>query len=208
MVKQPSDTARFRNEIRKAVRPLMTSWGFDNPPKGTPDWWGAPRINNWIRERDGYTDQIFFTWDRYGRPKFALDLRTDQLERMLRPDQSPTTAKGHIVDVILLDRRPWLFGGLLRFEWTSGRRSLRREIRHLERRLRDANHFLLTGEIRSRLILRKGAVGDGVLTPVFWMQQGEERELALQHQEELRRRLAEKRRFRASGSKRPTSPES
>lgn len=198
-MKKLTGTERFRSEIRKAVRPLMQSWGFDNPPKGEPDWWGAPRINNWVRKRDGHTDQIFFEWDRFGRPRFVLVLRTDQLERMLRSDQSADTARGHVEDVLLLDRRPRLFGGLLRFPWTSGRRPLQREIEHLEMRLRDANHFLLTGEIQSHLIFREGAFGDAPLRPVFWMQHGEAAERALRRQEELRTGMTERRRARAEG---------
>jgi hypothetical protein len=192
---------RLAAEMRKSIRPMMKAWGFDQPPKGSPDWFGSSRLNTWVRERDGFTDEIYFLWDKYGDARYAMGMITDQVERMLAPGQTIATAAGPIHDIDILDRRLRLFGGLidLKFEWSSGRRFLRDEIAHAIGRLKEANHFLLTGEA-SPYIFRRGALGrpgSGPLQPVYWYRQGETGERNRQLAEEQRAKREARRKARA-----------
>ena len=204
VVKDVSYRVRLASEMRKSIRPLMKSWGFDNPPKGSPDWFLSTRLNSWVRERDGYTDEIGFTWDRYGGSRYAIEIMTSQVERMLAPGQSVAHGRFHKIDV--LDRRLYLLGGLIdiRFEWSSGRRFLRDQIAHAIERLHEANHYLLTGEA-SRHIFRRGCYGfpDDPPEPVFWWREGETGRANI----ELARSRAERRaKFRRSNGASARSP--
>ena len=128
---------------------------------------------------------------------------------MLRRDQRQSTAHGTVRSVSVLDRRLYLFGGLIDipFESSSGRRFLRDEIDHAIRRLREANHYLLTGEA-SRHIRVRGSYGGpdvGPLKPVFWWREGEVGEINRRLSEERRLKALSKRQARKSSGEEPKS---
>jgi len=67
--------------IKKEVRPFMVDLGF-TPDRRPFEERGRSKIGNYVRERDGYTDELLVWWLSYGRPLFMLEFWTDQVERM------------------------------------------------------------------------------------------------------------------------------
>jgi hypothetical protein len=186
--KPPSKRVRLAAAVREVIGPVLREWGFENPPKGSPDWFNASRPNTWVRQRDGFTDEIYFRWDKNGYATFAMSMLTTQVERLMPGATVPLITRFYDIEIAA-----WYIPGLGTLgygAWIGYGRSIRHSVRLALKRLKQANRYLLTGKrsinvqpLRWDPERRQKEGRDG---PVFWWREGEEGEAYLRLAEEQR----------------------
>jgi hypothetical protein len=133
--------------LRETVNPVLKSWGFANPPKDTPERLPTTRLQAWRRVREGFRDEIYFSWAQRD-PKFWIEVKTDQAGRMAGAVHRGLVV--HRLSFDLVSMRPlW---GLIDIPITSfGDRLYRPDSVSLAlRRLRNFNHYLVSGDVLER----------------------------------------------------------
>jgi hypothetical protein len=151
-------------ELRRAIAPVLESWGFANPPKGNPGWFPTTRRDAWVRIRDGHTEEIYVVWGR-NEPRFRIHIRTDRAVRMRAPAvQGPMP---RVDDIELLswrfrtlwgriDARSTVFACFHDFVGFADEYTLpylRYPVSRALRRLEEGNRYLLTGDLTKHILL-------------------------------------------------------
>src|SRR5215471_5096837 len=83
----PMSKAEKREELARRVRenliPTLEQLGFESTRKSMSERSDDPvRGHFFKRRRDRYEDEVWIHWDKYGRPRFILEFKTTQMERM------------------------------------------------------------------------------------------------------------------------------
>lgn len=130
--------------VKRELRPLMRELGF-TPDKRPFEARPRYKIGNYLRESEGYTDEVFIHWMSYGRSLFMIEFWTDRPGRMqaalLRPRSRP-----HPNDMArIYPRRYSRFRPCVGEPW-YGRKSVEETMRIAKLRLPELDSFLRTGE--------------------------------------------------------------
>jgi hypothetical protein len=85
-----------REELAKGVRenliPTLEQLGFESTRKDISEHSDDPMLGHFFRRtRNGYEDEIWIHWDKYGRPRFILEFKTTQEERMSSGNKKAAT---------------------------------------------------------------------------------------------------------------------
>jgi hypothetical protein len=175
--KKKTKRRRLSESIRKFTDPILREYGFENPPVGHPYDWGVSRRNVWIRIRGDYRDEIYFTWDKYGRALIALSFLTSQVERMRPPDVTGPTPRLNDGNVLPNKWLIHLFVPGFDFSWFGYFSSVESTVRLAKMRLADLNSYLLTGLPKDHIDVESNRRGrpspdddPTVSIPVFWHQ--------------------------------------
>jgi hypothetical protein len=152
---------------------LLYELGFRNPRRRDPDRWSGTRLDIFLRWRGVDYDEIRIYWWTVNRPRFRIDLMASTYER--DAEGCPTefrwvTQAGANSWVLKRAGRPWMMGDF--GPWSSPRATAEMAAR----RLREANDFLLTGEMGPHIAGRRIRLGPGLdppEIPLWWRRFGD-----------------------------------
>lgn len=151
-----SKRVRMGEAMRGTCRPLMHELGFRNPRRSDPERWGGSRLDVFLRWRGVDYDEVHIDWWRFNRPRFRIRLMTSAYERdeAGSPTQYRWVTKGAVYPRVVI-RNGELKSAREFGPWSSPRRTA--EIAVL--RLREANHFFLTGELSPHITSHRTRLG-------------------------------------------------
>jgi hypothetical protein len=125
--------------IRRECGPVLFGMGFRNPRRNDPGRWHTARRDTYLRWRGTNYDQIHLQWDKYNRPKFFLKFMTSSVEH------PPSDGLAALRAVRFGNLRSWrgpILGG-----WFGPWRTLDGVVRLVNRRISEADHYMLTGVV-------------------------------------------------------------
>jgi hypothetical protein len=134
----------LKSAVKRELRPLMRDLGF-SPDKRPFENRLRYSIGGYVREREGWTDEIFIIWSTYGRPSFMIEFWTDRPGRMQVAITDPGPLPHPNDTARIYPRRYGRFRPCVGEPW-YGRQSVEEAMRVAKLRLAELDSFLQTGE--------------------------------------------------------------
>lgn len=133
--------------VRERLVPVLEGIGFDSTRKHVSRRSDTPERGHFFaRNRGSFLDEIWIHWDKFGKPRFIIEFKTTQTERMVpigRNEPIPWLEYGRIYP-----KSASLLRKLIRAEpaWFGATRDVNEVIEAAARRLAELNDYLKSGK--------------------------------------------------------------